>query len=798
MRVSYSWLQEHVDIDIDVPELAELLTLSGSEVDSIGPIGKRLDEKIIVCQIRELKLHPDGKLLIANLDTGGEPVTVVTGAPNVAVGQKLPLAMVGSVLPNGQVIEAVTFGGVTSYGMLCSEQELELGDDASGILVLPTDTPVGVPLGEALALDDMIIDLEIYPNRPDCLSVIGIAREVAAITGKRLRHPAISVEEAGPPTADLTSVAVEDEELCPFYSARLIRNIKVGPSPLWLQKRVLAGGMRPINNVVDITNFVLLEMGQPLHAFDYERLSGNRIVVRRARANEVITTLDHETRILDPETLVIADAEKPVCIAGVMGGTNTEVVLETNSILLEAAIFQGVSVRRTSRRLGLRSEASARFEKGLDPKGVTRALDRAAQLLVEIAGGEVCKGTITVTNMEPRQQVVTLSPTRCNKLLGAEIPTGDMIRILASLEFEVKERSGLLEAKVPSHRLDVELEADLIEEVARLYGYDRIVATLPQGSARGGENHRLKIADRIRDLLAGAGLTEIMTYSFDSPASYEKLLLPEDHQLRQAVTIQNPLTEDWSVLRTSLVPHLLDVLRHNAQRQQSDLQIFEMGSVYIPRRLPLDEQPDERLTLGIALMGDYPREWGFAPRTADFFDLKGLVELIFSRLGLSCNWEAAESAGLHPGRCAAIKLGNTNVGILGEIHPEVADSWELPARAYVAELCLESIIPRVSWQRRVDKLPRYPAVARDLALLAPDTIPAHRILEVIQAAGDDLIQKITLFDVYQGRQIPTGYRSLAYSILYQAEDRTLTDSEVEAVEDRIMARLEKELRITRR
>lgn len=798
MRVSYNWLQEYVDIDIDVPELAELLTLSGSEVDSIGPLGGKLDERIIVCQIKELKLHSDEKLLVANVDTGGEQITIVTGAPNVAVGQKVALAMVGSVLPNGQAIKAVTFKGVTSYGMLCSEQELALGDDASGIMVLPTDTPVGVPLTKALELDDMVIDLEIYPNRPDCLSVIGIAREVAAITGKKLRLPSINVEEVGPPIEELTSVTVEDAELCPLYSARVIRNIKVGPSPLWLQKRIVAGGMRPINNVVDITNFVLLEMGQPLHAFDYEQLAGNRIVVRRARPKEAITTLDHETRILDPETLVIADAEKPVCIAGVMGGTNTEVGSETTSILLEAAIFQGVSIRRTSRRLGLRSEASARFEKGLDPKGVIRALDRATQLLIELAGGEVSKGIITVTTMKPRQQTVTLSPTYCNKLLGAEIPTGDMIRVLESLEFEVKDRSGLLEAKVPSHRLDIELEADLIEEVARLYGYDRIVATLPHGVAQGGENYRLQIADQIRDLLVGAGLTEIMTYSFDSPASYEKLQLPEDHELRQAVTIQNPLTEDWSILRTSLVPHLLDVLRHNAQRQQSDLQIFEIGSVYIPRRLPLEEQPDECPTLGIALMGDYPREWGFAPRAADFFDLKGLVELILSRLGLSCNWKAAEFAGLHPGRCAAITVGNAKVGFLGEIHPEVGNSWELPARAYVAELSLEAIIPHVSWQKRVDKLPRYPAVARDLALLAPDTIPAQRILEVIQAAGGDLVQKITLFDVYQGRQIPAGYRSLAYSILYQAVDRTLTDSEVEAVENRIMARLEKELEITRR
>ncbi len=798
MRVSYDWLQEYVDVDIEVPELAERLTLSGSEVDSVWPVGPKLDEQIVVCQIRDLRPHANSKLLIAKVDTGGDLQTIVTGAPNVEVGQKVPLAPVGSVLPNGQTIEAISFKGVTSYGMLCSEQELDLGDDTSGILVLPSDTPVGISLAEVLKLDDMIIDLEIYPNRPDCLSVIGIAREVAAITGKPLRLPAIDVDEPGPAAEDLTSVVVEDTDLCPFYSARVIQNVKVGPSPLWLQRRVVAGGMRPINNVVDITNFVLLEMGQPLHAFDYDRLAENRIVVRRARRGERITTLDKETRALDSDTLVIADGQKPVCIAGIMGGVDTEVESQTTNVLLEAAVFQGVSIRRTSHRLGLRSEASARFEKGLDVTRVTKALDRAAQLLQEVADGEVCKGTIAVSTVQFRNQAVTLCPERCNKLLGADIPREEMIRILESLEFEVKEKDGELEARVPSHRLDIELEADLIEEVARLYGYDRIAATLPQGIAVGGKNYRLQIAARIRELLVGVGLNEIMTYSFDSPASFQKLGLSKDHDLRQAVTIHNPLTEDWSILRTSLVPNLMNVLQHNAQRQHPDLRIFEIGSVYIPRRLPLEEQPEERLTLGIALMGNFPREWGYHLRSVDFFDLKGIVEAIFRRLDLSCQWEKLECDFLHPGRCAGIKLGDVQVGAMGEIHPEVGSKWELPSRAYVAELSLDSIIPHVRCQRRVDKLPRYPAITRDLALVAPDTVPGQRILEVMRVAGGDIVKEIALFDVYQGRQIPAGYRSLAYSILYQAEDRTLTDSEVEAAEEGIIARLEAELGITRR
>ncbi|NLY52700.1 MAG: phenylalanine--tRNA ligase subunit beta, partial [Firmicutes bacterium] len=429
MRVSYSWLREYVEVDIEGPELADLLTMSGSEVESIGPMGQELDPKIIVGQITDLRQHPDGKLLIADVDTGGEVVTLITGAPNVSVGQRVPVALAGAKLPSGQVIDVVDFKGVTSSGMLCSERELELGPDHSGILVLPSDTPVGIPLYDALGLNDMIIDLEIYPNRPDCLSVIGIAREVAALTGNTLRLPSVSVAEAGPAVEELTSVTVEDQDLCPYYSARVIRNVKVKPSPLWLQRRLIAGGMRPINNIVDITNFVLLEMGQPLHAFDYDRLAENRIIVRRARPGESIVTLDEETRDLDDEMLVIADGEKPVCIAGIMGGANSEVTSDTTNILLEAAIFHGANIRRTSRRLGLRSEASARYEKGLDPHGVRKALDRAAQLFVELAGGEVCEGVITVTALDPKPKVVTLSPSRCNRLLGADIPKGEMVSI---------------------------------------------------------------------------------------------------------------------------------------------------------------------------------------------------------------------------------------------------------------------------------------------------------------------------------------------------------------------------------
>ncbi|NMB26053.1 MAG: phenylalanine--tRNA ligase subunit beta [Firmicutes bacterium] len=798
MRISYDWLKDYVDVDVPVVELADLLTLSGSEVESVGPLGPDLHGKIVVAKITHLEDHPTGKLQVALADIGEGSRRIVTGAPNVAVGQKVPLALAGATLPSGQVIETADFQGIVSQGMLCSLSELELGDDNSGIMILPDDTPVGLPLAEALQLDDTIIELELYPNRPDCLSVIGIAREVAAITGKDLRTPEITVVEKGEPIDALTSITVEDPELCPLYTARIVKNVHVGPSPLWLQQRVTAGGMRPINNVVDVTNYVLLEMGQPLHAFDYDTLEEGRIVVRRARPQEMITTLDHEDRVLDPDTLVIADAEKPACIAGIMGGAISEVTDKTSSILLEAAIFHGANIRRTSRRLGLRSEASARFEKGLDPQGVTKALDRAAQLLAEIAGGEVCQGVAIADAVERPEIVVNLRPKMCNRLLGVEIPVANMIDILERLGFEVTKQDGQLEVKVPSHRLDIELEADLIEEVARLYGYDRIPATLPKGTGRGGEDERLNVIGDIRNLLVGVGLTETMTYSFDSPTSYDKLRLPADHRLRRAVTIRNPLTEDMGILRTTLISQMLEVARHNVRHQQGDLQIFQLGAVYIPKELPIKEQPDELQTLGILLMGNYPREWGFPPRVADFFDLKGLVEALFDSLGVECQWKAANHPSFHPGRCATVQIGDNILGILGEIHPEVGSKWELPARAYVAEINLEHVLPFVGREIQVEKLPRFPAVARDLALVAPDDIPAERILKTIQAHGGELVKGITLFDVYQGRQIPAGHRSLAYSIRYQAPDRTLTDKEIQAAEDAIMDGLKEELGIGRR
>ena len=797
MRISYNWLKDYVDLNLPPVKLAELLTLSGSEVESIDRLGPNLDEKIIAAEIKALQDHADGRLKIAEMNIGGDKVQVVTGAPNAAVGQKVPLALTGAALPGGQIISVTEFEGLQSHGMLCSEQELGLGDDSAGLMVLPEDIQVGMPLVRALQLDDTIIELELYPNRPDCMSVIGIAREVAAITGQPLRRPLFSLQESKESAEHLTSVKVLDTKLCPMYTGRVITDVKVGPSPLWLQQRIMAGGMRPINNVVDITNFVLLEMGQPLHAFDLDKLTEGRVVVRRANAGEAITTLDGEKRPLDPDVLVIADAKEPACIAGIMGGAASEVTKQTKALFLAAAIFDGVDVRRTSRRLGLRSEASARFEKGLDPKGVIQALDRAAALLVDIAGASVCKGVLVHDQIESRKTVIELRPKQCERLLGIEIPVDVIIRLLKSLEFGVTEVGSHLEVRVPSHRLDIELEADLIEEVARLYGYDQIPVTLPKGTAKGAEDERLDTIGNIRHFLVGAGLTEVITYSFDSFAVFDALRLSPDHNLRKAVRLQNPLTEDMEILRTTMIGQMLGVARHNASHQQPHLGLFQLGAVYIPRSVPVEKQPDELQTLGILLTGEHPRKWGMSPKEVDFFDLKGIVEAVLDDLQLKGSWERTVHPTFHPGRSALVHVEGVLLGIIGEIHPEVQKKWELPNRVYVAELNLEPILSKMGKDLHVKTLPRFPFIARDFALLAPTTVSAEQIVKTIWTCGGELLKDITLFDVYEGRQIPQGHRSLAYSIRYQAEDRTLTDGEVETVEKAILSGL-KELGIKRR
>ncbi len=787
MLVPLRWLSTYVDFPWTPKELADRLTMSGSKVESIRTFPGHL-AGVVTGRVVRLHPHPAAdRLSVCAIDVGDRQITVLTGAPNAAEGTIVPVALPGAVLPGqAQPVQAVAIRGIVSEGMACSEKELGLGDDASGLWVLPPDTPVGRPLAELVQLERHVLELEIYPNRPDCLSVLGVAREVAALAGSPLRPPADTVQESGPPVASLASLEVREPTLCPRYVARVIEGVRVGPSPLWLQHRLRAAGMRPINNVVDVTNYVMLETGQPLHAFDYDKLAGHRIVVRRARKGEQLVTLDGVERNLDEETLVIADAERPLVVAGIMGGVEAEVDENTRNILLESAYFDPVSIRRTARRLGMGTESSYRFERGTDPGAPARVADRAAQLIVELAGGRVARGRLEVRNRDAFRAVeITLRARRLNNLLGTQISPAEIKRLLRHLGFEVElEGDGVLSVRVPTFRRDVEREADLVEEVARLHGYDRIPATLPSGASRpGGRVPPLELTSRVRQSLLGLGLSEAVTYTFVGPKVWDALRLPAESPLRHCVPIRNPLSEEQSLLRTTLVPGLLEVARRNAARRNRAVHLFEVGTTFWPARLPITELPEERHTLGLFMMGTWPEPtWDRRPRAADFFDLKGVVEELLAALGLDATVRSeADRPYLHPGRAAQLYARDQALGYLGEVHPDVAESFDLPERAYVAEIDLDRLLPLVQHEIRYQPISRHPVVERDLALIVPREVPAATVEATLAQAGGNLLRSIRLFDVYQGEPVPDGFRSLAYSLRFQAPDRTLTDEEVNAL-----------------
>lgn len=794
MLVSYRWLESYTDVPWDPEELAERLTMSGTMVEAIHYPGKDLDN-VVVGVIQTVQSHPsvDG-LHICEVSVGDRTLTTVTGAPSVSVGWKVPVALPGAQLPGlDRTIQIVEVQGVRSEGMLCSEKELGIGDDASGLLVLPEEVEVGQSVAEQLGLDDAVLELEIYPNRPDCLGVIGIAREVSALTGAPLRLPDVpeGVRDRGGPAVD---VFVEAADVCPRYCAQVVESVKIGPSPLWMQQRLRAAGMRPINNVVDVTNFVMLELGQPLHAFDLAKLMGPKIMVRRPADGERIETLDGVERELDADMLVIADAEKPVAVAGIMGGANSEVSEHTENVLLEAANFHPATVRKMARRLGMQTEASLRFEKGLDPELPVWAIHRAAKLLAEVAGGTPSPVVTDACQSFPSERQISLRPERVNRLLGTDMSPADMKRCLRALHFGVDVTGdSRLQVHVPSFRRDVTREVDLIEEIARIYGYDRIEPTLPKGSTiQGGVEPEDAQIEQLRQRLIGAGLSEAITYSFMSPRGLDRLRLAADDSWRQAIPIQNPLSEELSLMRTNLMVNLLELVARNERRQASSVQVFEIGAVFLPQELPLNAQPEEKTTLGIALMGEVHRTgWGEPSRQVDFFDLKGLVEAIFKELGIQCTIGAGSHPALHPGRSAAVVFEGETVGVFGEVHPDVLDAFDITHRVYVAELELESLLGKAA-ATTFTPIPRFPAVHRDIAFLAPVEVTAEDIERVIALHGGELLKAYRLFDVYQGSQIPEGYRSLAYAFVFQASDRTLTEAEVENVLDELMTKLKEQ------
>lgn len=801
MLVSLRWLQDYVDIPWETTELAARLTRSGAKVESVRSLDHDYSG-IVVGKIVEKKPHPDSDTLaICQVDVGGRRVQSVSGAPNVREGLLVPVALPGATLPGleGAVAEA-TVRGVASEAVLCSERELGISDDHSGVMELPEDLTPGQAVIDALALDDAVLEIEVYPNRPDHLSVYGIAREVAAIAGTELRPPQTEIDEVEERVESAAKVEVHDPDLCPRYVARVIRGVKIGPSPAWLQQRLRAAGMRPINNVVDVTNYVMLELGQPLHAFDYHRVAGHKIVVRRARPGERITTLDDQVRELDPDILLICDAERPVAIAGVMGGEDSEVRPDTTDILLESANFNPVSIRKTSKKLGLRTEASYRFERDVDPHLAELAADRAARLIQELAGGEVLRGRVDVAAELPPPREITLRVKRVCAMLGAQVSPAEIKRILRGLGFDVEleKDATVMTVRVPTFRRDIEGEADLIEEVARIYGYDEIEPTLPTGAGvQGGLSWPLPAVEKVQSLLASLGLYEAISYSFISPKVFDRLRLSADHPWRKAIQLANPLTEEHSVMRTSLLPGLMDAVALNVRRRVADVRLFEVGKVYVAETLPLESLPAEKWTLGIAMAGGAATNvWGAPSRPVDFYDLKGVVEALLEALRLEGEFVPGEHPALHPGRTALLTVSGKEVGYLGELHPKVADNWDLRARTYVAEIDLETLFALESREVVYTALPRYPAVDRDLALLVPKHVAAVSVVEVIRREGGPYLRDVALFDVYEGKQVPEGYRSLAYTMVYRADDRTLTDEEINEAQARIEAALARELGVS--
>lgn len=787
MRASLDWIRDYVDIDVAASEVARRLAEQGFEVEGIEEAGGDIRD-VVVGRVVEMHDHPDASnWSVARLDIGSKQVTLVTGAKNISVGDVVPVALPGALLPGGKAIGEQNFRGVVSQGMLCSGAELGLSADASGILILPGDLALGREVSEALELtSDHVLEIEVL-QRADCLGYANMAREFAAALNKPWHGPTVMVKEEGGPSQDRLRVKVEAPDLCPRYAARLFTDIQLRPSPWWMARRLLAAGVRPINNLVDITNYVMLEMNQPLHAFDYGRLSGGQIVVRRATPGETITTLDGMERSLDGDMLVIADAVKPVAVAGVMGGGNSEISTDVQAVLLEAAWFDAVSIRRTSQKLGMRTEASIRFGKGIDPGGVIRAMDRAAQLVEELGAGKVARGFIDLHGPLPEPLQLTLRPQRVNHLLGSNISVDEMESSLKRLPFEVRRDGENLAVTVPTFRADITQEVDLVEEIARTYGYDRIPSTMPASMASGRLTHAQHVERQITQILSGEGLREIKSWSMVDPASCDRLELPEDHPWRRAPRVLMPLSAEQSVMRPSLMMGMMDVASYNARRQQSDLRLFELGHIFGELPPSGRELPQEYTQLGVLVMGlDTAANWQHTGREADFFEMKGILDNLFERLSVGgVVFEPRELPSMHPGRTAVLRIGRDEIGFMGEVHPSVCERYDLPRRAYYAQIDLphlygQTVVPRHQ------QLPRFPGVERDLALMVPESVPATRVERCIRNAAGELLERMRLFDVYRGGQVAEGWRSLAFSLLLRHPERTLAEADVSEVMENIL------------
>jgi phenylalanyl-tRNA synthetase beta chain len=789
MLVSLKWLKDYIDLEISAQELADRLTMAGLEVDEIQTLAPKFSG-VVVAKILSVQPHPNAdKLSLCDVTDDAHTYPIVCGAKNIHKGDVVPLAKVGAVIPGGYTIKSTTLRGERSEGMLCSEAELEIGDDASGILQLPADMTPGTPLEEALDLGDTVLDVGITPNRSDCLSMIGIAREVSALTGKKMKMPEVKVRESTQDVSLLSSVTIEDADLCPRYTARLIQNVTIGETPVWMKTRLEAAGLRAINNVVDVTNFVMLEMGQPLHAFDFRFLEEGRIVVRKSKPGEEFVSLDEKSRLLPENTLLICDGKKPVAIAGIMGGLNSEVKEDTRTIFLESAYFNPASIRRSSRRLGMPTDAAFRFERGIDPEGVVSALDRAAQLIAELSGGAVCRNCLDEYPAKIKMvEDIPLRLDRIRQVIGAAVPAREAVRILKSIGMVVRrEGKGTYRVTPPSFRVDIEREIDLMEEIARLYGYDRVPSTLPSVSvAETEEIPRLALEERIRRLLTGAGFTEIINYSFTSPASVDALGLPPEDERRRLVVIKNPLTEDQSVMRTTLAYGLLETLKKNIHNASFNLKLFEMGRTFFKRQD--GELPEERNILAALAAGKVADDlWG-SKVSVDFYDLKGCLENIFQDLKLGscrCRTKMPEPF-LHPGQSCGVYARDVRIGFLGKAHPDVLKRMDVKGDAYLFEINLDLLGNLVDRRIRYREISKFPAVLRDVAFVLPESMESEKMLEIVLSQHEDLLENVSIFDIYTGKGLEERTKSLGLRFSYRALDRTLTDAEINSIHNRIV------------
>ena len=797
MNTPLSWIQAYVpDLEVTEQEYTDAMTLSGTKVENYIKFDKNL-EKIVVGQIEKIEKHPDAdKLVICQVNIGEETIQIVTGAPNVKEGQKVPVVLDGgkvagghdgSPLPeDGIKIKKGKLRGVESFGMMCSIEELgcskEMYPDApeNGIYILKEDTKVGADAVEVLGLHDAVFEYEITSNRVDCYSVLGIAREAAVTFHKKFIPPVVTETGNKEDIHDFISVEVRDKELCPRYCARMVKNIKLAPSPEWMQRRLAACGIRPINNIVDITNYVMEEYGQPMHAYDMATLEGKKIVVSRAEEKEEFQTLDGQVRKLDSSILMIRDGVKAVGIAGIMGGENSKITDDVKDMLFEAACFDGTNIRLSAKKVGLRTEASGKFEKGLDPNNAEQAIQRACQLIEELGAGEVVGGMIDIYDMPREPKRILFDPNWINKLLGTCIAEQEMLTIFEQLELGYDAASK--EVIVPTFRQDLECEADLAEEVARFYGYDNIPTTLPSGEATTGKlSFKLRIEEIARNIAEYCGFSQAMTYSFESPKVYDKLLIPQDSALRQAVTIMNPLGEDFSIMRTTSLNGMLSSLSTNYNRRNKAVKLYELGNIYLPKKLPLTELPEERMQFTLGMYGD-----------GDFYTMKGVVEEFLEKIG------ATEKIGyhpeekkpfLHPGRQAEIVYKKKKIGYIGEVHPQVAEQYEIGERVYLAVLDIPAILPIATFERKYSGIAKYPSVTRDISMVMPKEILVGQIEEILEAKGGQYLESYALFDIYEGSQIMAGYKSVAYSITFRAADRTLEEKDVSEAMERILKAL---------